>query len=104
MQEDKYRQWLVDGGRNNLGSASGYLSYARRIEEAYGDLDELYDGDRFVKLLATFKYTKSDERAGRENPTKIKINKNVYSYLSDYRAVLKSYSRFRRAKVCQQNN
>ena len=76
----------------------GYLSYARRIEEAYGDLDELYDGDRFEKLLLTLKYTTSDERAGRENPTKIKINKNVREYLSNYRSLLRSYSRFRRGE------
>lgn len=70
------------------------MTDARRIEKAYGDLDNLPDGQTLATVRAALQYSKADERAGRANPSRFEVDGNLYDSLAHFRATLNFYQRF----------
>ena len=95
MREAEFEEWLRRNYQPN--TVNTQMTQARRLRDAYGDLDHLYDADGFAGLRATLAYSKSDERASKPNPAKFSINGNLYANLASYRATLGFYGRFRSA-------
>ncbi len=91
---DNFRDWLIEQGRNT-NSLNTYLYHLRNIETAYGDLDEIYDVDRFKALLDALVYTAQDERDNRASPSKVSIKSSLYKTLASHRTVLGRYAEFR---------
>lgn len=96
MKED-YERWL----QANFTSATvtTQLSQARRLEKAYGDLDQHFERDQFASIFADLTYTSVDKAAGKPSPTeRVKIEgDNLYAGLSHLRGALRYYARFRSA-------
>ena len=91
-----YRDWLAARGLKP-SSVSSHISYARRLEKHYGDLDELYDQDRLAGTLNTLQYSKDDEKRNRPNPSKLKFDGDLNENLAYFRSSLKRYRDFRAA-------
>ncbi len=70
-------------------------SDARRVEANYGDLDAAFDGDGLAAIMASLAYSMEDQRAGRANPSRLKIDGDLYDSLASYRAAVAAYQRFR---------
>lgn len=98
MREDDFRAWMEAQG-NAPATISTRVSDARRIERHYGDLDELYDRDRFASIIENLTYTAADRAAGRPNPSKLEIAGDLYANLGPYRSVLYVYADFRGGAV-----
>ena len=87
------REWLA--GRYEPKFVRGRMGSLKRLEDHYGDLDQLYDQDEFVALLENLTYSKEDERQDRPNPSRLEIDGDLYSNLAHYRSTLNLYSKFR---------
>ena len=94
MNGEEYEAWVLASG-NDPATARTSLSTLRRIEAAYGDLDELYDRDRCEHLFRELTYDSNDSRTGAPNPSKIPIRGNLYNSLASLRTHLTKYARFR---------
>jgi len=79
-------------------SRCDYVAQARRLERHYGNLDKLYDQDRFAALIGQLRYSKDDQRNARPNPARFPIVGDLYGNLSTYRSTLRCYARFRAAE------
>lgn len=90
----QFELWITANGGDD-GTIRSSLSTVRRVESAYGDLDDLYDHDRCQSVLTELTYTKNDARIGAPNPSKIGINGDLYSGLASLRTHLTEYIRFR---------
>src|SRR5271168_4345522 len=91
-----YRDWLQANYQD--GTVTTQISEARRLEGAYGDLDEHLDRDEFGSILATLAYSPADKVAGKPNPSRIPIEgNNLYEGLAHLRSALSYYRRFRTA-------
>ena len=90
------RDWLAGRGLQT-SSVSTRISDLKRLEKHFGDLDELYDRDRFAAVIDNLRYSKDDEKQGRPNPTKLEIDGNLYNNLSHFRSTLNVYCEFREA-------
>jgi hypothetical protein len=86
-----FSHWLA----RHLEVTASRVAEARRLEAHYGDLDRLYDRDRFASLLEELAYSKDDERSGRPNPARFPIDGVVWNSLKTYRSTLRYYARFR---------
>jgi hypothetical protein len=93
MREDDFGAWLRQSYNSN--TVNTQLTQARRLRDAYGDLDQLYDNDRFSELLGNLAYSKTAERALKPNPAAFPIHGDLYKNLASCRATLNYYARFR---------
>ncbi|MFZ2996981.1 AAA family ATPase [Sphingobium sp.] len=93
MRDDAFRDWLIGQGQA-ASSVSTRVSDARRVENHYGDLDELYERDRLKGVLGALTYSTSDRAASKANPSLLAINGDLYDSLASYRAAVTAYSRF----------
>ncbi len=91
---EAFREWLRQRYPNANTQATQWTQ-ARRIEGQYGNLDQAYDEDRFAAIKRSLTYSKDDERAGRQNPSRLEINGDLYRNLASYRGTLGFYTRFR---------
>ena len=68
----------------------------KRVERAYDiDLDKEFAGDGLLSVTASFLYSKSDERADVQNPSRMDIDQDkLYTHLAWYRHKLGLYSKF----------
>lgn len=89
----EFRDWAAQS--LSFASLNSYLSGLRSIEAAYGDLDLAYAADRFSSIYKDLTYSSSDDRAGRPNPTRIPINRNLGKQLSNLRSHLRFYESFK---------
>lgn len=71
------------------------LSELRRLEAEYGDLDQVYDEDELQSMIDSLTYGAEDERLGRPNPSRLKIEGNVRNNLASYKSAIQKYVRFR---------
>lgn len=88
-----FRKWLNDG-RYTPASANTRLSYAKRVEEEYGNLDVLYSSGSLERLIADLSYSVNDARRNKPNPTKITVNGNPYNVLNNCKTGVKTYREF----------
>jgi endonuclease len=77
------------------GSAGNRMSRVRRVEAAYGDLDELYERDRLAGLLSELTYSTRDYQQKLKNPTKIQISGDLYKHLAMLKNAVARYREFR---------
>ena len=93
MREAEFKAWMEAEGYSKATVAT-QMTDVRRIEKAYGDLDNLPDGQTLATVRAALQYSKADERAGRANPSRFEIDGNLYDSLAHFRATLNFYQRF----------
>jgi endonuclease len=97
VRVDAFREWLA--ARFAVNTVSTQLSTAKRVEAAYGDLDEIFERDRFESLIGELTYSKGDEVRKKLNPSKMQIERSVYDTLSSCRTALRTYRNFREDPV-----
>jgi len=88
-----FRKWLGDG-RYSPASANTRFFYAKKVEEAYGDLDEHFERDGLKSLVELLAYSLTDAKLDRPNPTLISVNGNPYNVLNNCKTGVKSYREF----------
>lgn len=96
MNEQGYRLWLEDNYKANTVSTK--LSETRRLSNAYGDLDLLYDQDKLETVLNSLKYSMQDLRAERPDPSKLGLSGDFYQALVSFRNAVKFYKNFREGR------
>lgn len=93
MLETEYRDWLARQGKEP-STQSTSSSMIRRIENAYGNLEQEFALSGLDTILAELAYSSSDARNGEPNPSKLVIEGDVYSGLASARTHLNYYRRF----------
>lgn len=93
MKTENYRNWLLTQNYQS-GTITAQVHRAGRVEEHYGDLDEMYNKDRLESLILELTYTTQDRRNNRPNETKIPFEGVVYNNLASYRDAVRRYRRF----------
>jgi endonuclease len=92
VRVEEFREWLT--ARYASNTVSTQISYAKRVEVAYGDLDGIFEQDRFESLISELTYSKNDEASKKHNPSKMQIERSVYDTLSSCRTALRTYRNF----------
>ncbi len=95
MQTDAFRRWLEGVRGYSANTVNSRISGAKRVEEAYGDLDTAYDDGTVESIVADMSYSPQDARAGRPNPSRIQFNGDIANNLASYRAAIALYRAFR---------
>ena len=93
MQTENYRNWLLAQNYQG-GTITAQMHRAGRVEEHYGDLDNLYNKDRLESLISELTYTTQDRRSNRPNETKIPFEGNAYNNLASYKDAVRRYRKF----------
>jgi len=93
MRETEYRQWLALQGREP-STQNTSVSVVRRIETAYGDLEQEFALSGLESIFAELAYSKSDQKNNEPNPSKVLIDGDIYNGLSSVRTHLNYYRRF----------
>jgi hypothetical protein len=85
LREEEFKYWLEDQ-EYKTSTISTQLSSVRLIEQAYGDVDQIFDRDAFSGLFQEFAYTAKDRSANKPNPSRLKLWGNTYRDLAHLRA------------------
>lgn len=93
MQTENYRNWLSNQNYQS-GTISAQMHRVGRVEEHYGDLDDLFKKDRLESLIFELTYTTQDRRNNRPNETKIPFVGNAYNNLASYKDSVRRYKNF----------
>lgn len=93
MLEPEYRSWLAAQGKE-ASTQNTSVSMIKRIENAYGDLEQEFALSGLDTVLSDLTYSASDSRSNEPNPSKLVIDGDVYSGLSAARTHLNYYRRF----------
>ena len=93
MKTEEYRNWLScqNYQDNTIGAQMHRTS---RVEECYGNLDDLFEKDKLDGLIKELSYSKADLNLNKPNHTKIPFNGNPYNNLASYRDAIRRYRRF----------
>lgn len=97
MREEEFKRWLEEQ-QYKASTISTQLSSARTIEQAYGNLDEIYQRDAFNELLQEFAYSANDRSENKSNPSRLKLWGDNYRDLAHLRATINYYKRFREGR------
>jgi len=95
MREAEYRAHLSERKLAEK-TREQRISALKRIERAYGvDLDSAFAEDGLERIAKTLVYSAADARAGRENPSRINIDRgDIRTILAWYKSQLADYIRF----------
>lgn len=93
MLEANYREWLASQGKE-ASTLNTSVSMIKRIENAYGNLEEEFALSGLDTIVAELTYSASDSRNNEPNPSKLTIDGDIYSGLSSARTHLNYYRRF----------
>ena len=93
MREESYIAWMMHRGFEAPTQGTS-ISTLKRIEAAYGPLEDAYKVDGFENILSELSYSKSDERNNQPNPSRLEIGGNLYKSLASLRTHLNYYRRF----------
>ncbi len=92
MRQD-YKQWLIDK-QYSANTRITQMHRVRKVEEAYGNLDEHFANGTYQDVLNALLYTADDEKANKPNPSKIKFHGNVRNNLQSYKYAAARYVSF----------
>ena len=70
------------------------LHRVKKVEEAYGDLDQHLANSTYDTVISSLQYSTADERANRPNPSKLAFEGNIRSNLQSYKSAAMRYRRF----------
>lgn len=91
---DDYGVWLKAQGYPE-NSCSSRQSNVRTVERAYGEtLDDIHARGGLRDLIVALTYSKSDQRHGRANPSRVEIQGDVRNGLSTLKNGVMLYSKF----------
>ncbi len=93
MKEDEFGRWLETRGYHRE-TVREQIDCARRLEDAFGDLDRHLDDHGLEKLEQKLAYSREDQRAGKPNPAPLYAGRNIYGNMSSYRSTLNYYRKF----------
>lgn len=93
MRDAEFKAWFEANGYD-AATIGTQLTYARRLENSYGDLDDLYRDGKLAALKAELSYSSADERANRPNPAKFPVNGNIRNSMASYCSTIEYYSKF----------
>jgi len=93
MREAEFRAWF-EANDYDAATIGTQLARAKRIEQSYGDLDELFRDGKLAALKAELSYSTADERANRPNPAKFPVNGNIRNSMASYCSTIEYYSKF----------
>ncbi|CUJ71591.1 endonuclease NucS domain-containing protein [Achromobacter xylosoxidans] len=88
-----YAAWLEDR-KYAAGTQTAQLHRVKRVEEAYGDLDDHFRNGTLKDVVASLEYSTSDERSNKPNPSKLKIDGNIRNNLQSYKNAVVRYVKF----------
>lgn len=97
MKSEAFRSWLAANYTAN--SLATHFSQARKVEEAYGDLDLIIDEGRLETVAGELNYSSQDAKSGKPNPSRIQAGSNLYTNLAAYKSSLRCYARFRETET-----
>lgn len=88
-----YPQWLkMQEYLENTQSAQVYR--VKKVEEAYGNLDDHSKNGTYQEIIDSLKYTANDERTNKPNTSKLKFEGNIRKNLQDYKNAVVRYRKF----------
>lgn len=93
MKVDAFKAWLA--ANYAPSAAATHSSQAKKVESAYGDLDQIIDEGRLDDVVSELNYSTRDSKAKRPNPSKIQTGGSLYENLASYKSSLRCYARFR---------
>lgn len=93
MHRDEYRIWL-EAQKYSSGTVMAQLHRVGRVEEFYGNLEELWLSNNYQKVLSELTYSAEDERRKLPNPSKIPFEGDIRNNLASYRNAAIRYVRF----------
>lgn len=94
MKKSTYKKWLEQQGYSDV-TVKNQISFVKKVERYYEDLDERFEDDRLQNVINELKYSKEDERQNRPNPSKIRFKGNILKNLASYRNATERYCKFR---------
>jgi len=97
VKEAAFKAWLSANYTPN--SAATHISSVRKVESAYGDLDQHYDAGELESIASEFNYSTQDKKSEKPNPTKIQTGKNLYENLASFKSGIRCYKKFRDNEV-----
>ena len=97
MRTEAFRAWLTEN--YSPASADTHFYSAKKVEVAYGDLDDYYQKGELEGLAIRFNYSTSDAKSGTPNPTKIETGGSLYSNLAGFKSAIRCYKKFRDSGV-----
>jgi endonuclease len=93
LKREAFKSWLAANYAPN--AAASHSSQAKKVDDAYGDLDLIIDDGRIDEVVAELNYSTQDARAQKPNPSRIQTGGNLYENLASYKSSLRCYARFR---------
>jgi 5-methylcytosine-specific restriction protein B len=96
VNESGFKAWL----KKNYSDATVSTKFfeARKLAEAYGDLDEHFEKDRLQSIADSLKYAPADRDGGKPNPSKLELSKDLLRDLRNYRTTVNYYRWFREGR------
>lgn len=91
--KNNYSSWLEAQGYVS-GTCVAQIHRVKKVEQYYGDLDELIGNGAIAAVVGELTYTTADERKGLPNPSKIEFNGNIRNNLASYKNAVTRYVRF----------
>jgi hypothetical protein len=88
-----YSEWLASQ-EYAANTQAAQLHRVQRVEQFYGNLDDLLKEERINELLSALEYSVHDERVGKPNPSKIPFEGNVRNNLQSYKNAVSRYVKF----------
>ncbi len=92
MRSD-YKAALQEAGYQDNTIAS-QLHRVSKVEQSYGNLDEIIASGGYEALLAELNYSTADERLAKPNPSKIQFDGNIRNNLQSYKNAVVRYFQF----------
>ena len=101
MNRESFYKWLKTIKQFDQGTCNSRVANCQRIENYYGDLDEIYAKDKFKSLKKDLLYLKQEYRNGISPKHKIPIDGDAYNGTATLRSALNLYSEFKDNKLLQ---
>ena len=91
--KEGFRAWLKSNYTAN--SAATHYSQAKKVEEFYGSLDDIFDSGEIESVATELNYSSQDVKLGKPNPSKVPAGNNLYTNLAAYKSSLRCYAKYR---------